>query len=164
MKEILYDRKTVYEYAKRWAYGRNPQYYNFDNVGGDCTSFVSQCIFSGAKVMNYSTNSGWYYINGNRKSPSWSGVEFLYKFLVNNKLTGPYGKETNNDNIEIGDIIQISFDGEKFEHSVIIVDIADKFDVNKIYIASHTYDSFYKSLSEYDYDKLRFIHIEGVRI
>lgn len=164
MKEILYDREKVYEYAKKWAYGRNPQYYNFDNVGGDCTSFVSQCIFSGAKVMNYSTNNGWYYINGNRKSPSWSGVEFLYNFLVKNKLTGPYGKETNNENIEIGDIVQISFDGEKFEHSVVIVDIEDKFDMNKIYIASHTYDSFYKALSEYDYDKLRFIHIDGVRI
>lgn len=24
--------------------------------------------------MNYSKNNGWYYINGNNKSPSWTGV------------------------------------------------------------------------------------------
>ena len=79
-----YNRKEAVEYAKIWAYKRNPKYYNFDTVGGDCTSFVSQCIYAGAKVMNYSTY-GWFYRNGYNKSASWSGVEYLYKFLVNNK-------------------------------------------------------------------------------
>ena len=87
-----YNRKEAVEYAKIWAYKRNPKYYNFDTVGGDCTSFVSQCIYAGAKVMNYSTY-GWFYKNGYNKSASWSGVEYLYKFLVNNKQTGPYGRE-----------------------------------------------------------------------
>ena len=53
MKNINYEREKVLKYAKRWAYDRNPQFYNFDNVGGDCTSFVSQCILAGSKVMNY---------------------------------------------------------------------------------------------------------------
>lgn len=44
MKNIKYEREKVLKYAKRWAYDRNPQFYNFDNVGGDCTSFVSQLI------------------------------------------------------------------------------------------------------------------------
>lgn len=51
---------------------------------------ASQCIFAGSNVMNYSKSNGWYYINGNNKSPSWSGVEFLHKFLITNKLAGPY--------------------------------------------------------------------------
>ena len=51
MKELPYNRKNVIEYAGKWAYGRNPQYYNFDNVGGDCTSFASQCIYAGSKIM-----------------------------------------------------------------------------------------------------------------
>ena len=84
MKEIIYNREKVIEYAKKWAYDRNPQYYDFDNVGGDCTSFASQCIYAGVKVMNYSKQNGWYYISGNNKSPSWSGVEFLYNFLTQN--------------------------------------------------------------------------------
>ena len=60
-----YDRNSATEYAKKWAYLRNPKYYNFDPVGGDCTSFTSQCIYEGSKVMNYDKKNGWYYINGN---------------------------------------------------------------------------------------------------
>ena len=116
MKELKYDRQKVIEYAKKWAFSRNPKYYNFDSVGGDCTSFASQCIFEGSNTMNYTKNIGWYYINGNSKSPSWSGVEFLYDFLINNKSIGPYGKEVSQNEIEIGDIAQLSFDGNKFEY------------------------------------------------
>lgn len=163
MKELIYDRNKVIEYAKKWALSRNPKYYNFDNVGEDCTSFVSQCIFAGAKVMNYTKDVGWYYINGNNKSPSWSGVDFLYKFLINNKSVGPYGKEAKINEIEIGDIAQLSFDGDKFEHTLMIVNIENKFTLSKIKIASHTFDSFNKAISEYLFQKIRFIHISGVR-
>lgn len=163
MKELIYDRNKVIEYAKKWALSRNPKYYNFDNVGGDCTSFVSQCIFAGANVMNYTKDVGWYYIDGNNKSPSWSGVDFLYKFLINNKSVGPYGKEVKINEIEIGDIAQLSFDGDKFEHTLVIVNIENKFTLSKIKIASHTFDSFNKAISEYLFQKIRFIHISGVR-
>ena len=163
MKELIYDRNKVIEYAKKWALSRNPKYYNFDNVGGDCTSFVSQCIFAGANVMNYTKDVGWYYIDGNNKSPSWSGVDFLYKFLINNKSVGPYGKEVKINEIEIGDIAQLSFDGDKFEHTLVIVNIDNKFTLSKIKIASHTFDSFNKAISEYLFQKIRFIHISGVR-
>lgn len=93
MKEKEYNREKAYEYAEKWAFKRNPQYYNFDSVGGDCTSFASQCIYAGSNVMNYTKEKGWYYINGNNKSASWSGVEFLHKFLTQNKFVGSYGKE-----------------------------------------------------------------------
>ena len=56
MKEIKYNREQACEYAKKWAYKRNPKYYNFDAVGGDCTSFVSQCIYAGIKEMNRQKN------------------------------------------------------------------------------------------------------------
>ena len=163
MKEIVYNREKVIEYAKKWAYDRNPQYYDFDNVGGDCTSFASQCIYAGAKIMNYSKQNGWYYISGNNKSPSWSGVEFLYNFLTQNKSVGPYGYEVEQDKIELGDIAQLSFDGNKFSHSLVIVKIQDKTDLNQIFISSHTFDSFNKRISEYNFKKIRFIHIDKVR-
>lgn len=163
MKEIVYNREKVIEYAKKWAYDRNPQYYDFDNVGGDCTSFASQCIYAGTKIMNYSKQNGWYYISGNNKSPSWSGVEFLYNFLTQNKSVGPYGYEVEQDKIELGDIAQLSFDGNKFSHSLVIVKIQDKTDLNQIFISSHTFDSFNKRISEYNFEKIRFIHIDKVR-
>lgn len=163
MKLIPYDRQSVIQYAKEWAYKRNPKYYNFDNVGGDCTSFVSQCIFAGSNVMNYSKQNGWYYINGNNKSPSWSGVEFLYNFLTTNKMIGPYGKEVNEKEIEIGDIAQLSFDGKSFGHTLLITNIESGLRLNKIFISSHTFDSFNKSITEYNFEKIRFVHIDKVR-
>lgn len=46
---MRYNREKAVEYARRWAYDRNPQYYNFDPIGGDCTNFVSQCLFAGSR-------------------------------------------------------------------------------------------------------------------
>lgn len=163
MKELYYNRQQVYEYAKKWAYSRNPKYYNFDAVGGDCTNFISQCIYAGSKVMNYQKEFGWYYINGNNKSPSWSGVEFLYKFLTQNKSIGPYGKDATVEETEIGDIAQLSFDGIKYSHSLVIVGKESSLDLNKIFISSHTEDNFYKSIGQYSFKKIRFIKIKGVR-
>ena len=158
---MLYDRRKAIDYAKKWAFLRNPAYYNFDFVGGDCTNFISQCIYAGCGVMNYTKDFGWYYINGNNKAASWSGVEFLYNFLVNNKGIGPYGKQVNEN--EIGDIIQLSFDGTNFTHSLIIVEIDKTIGLNGIKIATHTFDSYNKKVSEYIFQKIRFIHIEGYR-
>lgn len=163
MREIEYNREKAVAYAKKWAFARNPKYYNFDPVGGDCTNFISQCIYEGCRTMNYTKNTGWYYINGNNKSPSWSGVEFLYDFLTKNKSVGPYGKEEVIENLQIGDILQLSFDGKKFSHTLIVVTIDNKNNLSGIKIASHTFDSFDKAVTEYEFKKVRMIHIEGAR-
>lgn len=154
---MKYNREKVYEYAKKWAYGRNPKYYNYDPVGGDCTNFVSQCIYAGCNQMNYNKNNGWYYISGNNKSPSWTGVEFLYKFLITNKGAGPSGKETTINNLKLGDIIQLSFDGNNYSHSLIVVKNGNN--TYNTLIAAHTYDAFGKSVNEYGFTKYRCVHI-----
>lgn len=164
MNSKTYDRTSAVNYARKWALARNPKYYNFDPVGGDCTSFISQCLFAGSRKMNYSRENGWFYNNGYDKSPSWSGVEFLYKFLTSNKSYGPRGKEVSQNNIMIGDIAQLSFSGTKFEHSLFIIDIGNLNDLNKISIATHTYDALDKKIGEYNFSKIRFIHIEDVGI
>lgn len=159
-----YDRISAVAYAKKWAMLRNPRYYNFDPVGGDCTSFISQCLFAGSKVMNYTPIKGWYYRSGFDKSPSWSGVQFLYNFLVGNKGIGPRGSLVSQKELEIGDIAQLSFDGVTFKHSLFIIDIQDVSDLSKIYIATHTYDALNKKINEYFYSKIRFIHINNIGI
>lgn len=164
MKQKQYNRLQAIDYAKKWAMTRNPNYYNFDTVGGDCTSFVSQCIYAGSKVMNYQKDIGWYYINGNNKSPSWSGVEYLYQFLTKNQGVGPQAVEVSKNEIEVGDIAQLSFDGEHFGHTLIIVKIENKFTLQGIKIASHTFDSFNKPIAEYSFQKIRWIHIKKVGI
>ncbi len=162
MNTRTYDRNSAISYAKKWALSRNPRYYNFDAVGGDCTSFVSQCLFAGSKKMNYNNEHGWFYNNGYDKSPSWSGVEYLYKFLISNRSYGPRGIEVSPEKAEIGDIVQLSFDGNKFSHSLIILSTADDF--NSFSIAAHTYDVLGKKIGEYSFLKIRFIHINDVGI
>ena len=41
-----FSREKALAYAHRWAFGRNPEYLAFDRLGGDCTSFVSQCLLA----------------------------------------------------------------------------------------------------------------------
>lgn len=163
MKRYEFNKNYAVRYATKWALSRNPLYYNYDTVGGDCTSFISQCIYEGCKTMNYSNNFyGWYYINGNEKSPSWTGVEYLYNFLINNKGIGPYGKETSIEEIEVGDIIQLKTDKNVFSHSLIISKI-DYNNLDNIYVCSHTIDVLNKKLSNYIFKDIRFIHIKGFR-
>ena len=107
--------------------------------------------------MNYNKNNGWYYINANNKSPSWTGVEFLYNFLLSNKDNGPIGEKTTIDNVDIGDIIQLSFDGNKFAHSLIVIKKAN--DISNTLVAAHTFDTFGKRVSDYEYYSYRCIHI-----
>ena len=76
MLELPYDRSAAVRYAARWAYGRNPAYMNFTGIGGDCTNFVSQFIYAGAGVMNYTPDFGWYYISPDNRAAAWTGVTY----------------------------------------------------------------------------------------
>ncbi len=160
MKIIKYDRKAAHDYAKRWAFGRNPEFYDFGEIGGDCTNFASQCIYAGAGIMNYTPTFGWYYISANNRTPSWTGVEYLYNFLVGNEGVGPFAEETPLDKLEVGDIVQLGRATGDFYHSPVVVGISN----GKILVAAHSYDAFDRPLNTYDFDKARGIHILGVRI
>ncbi|SHI12268.1 Putative amidase domain-containing protein [Sporobacter termitidis DSM 10068] len=159
-----YDRASAVAYAHRWAYSRNPAYYNYDGIGGDCTNFISQCIYAGARVMNYDQTYGWYYISANHKAPSWSGVPFLRNFLVSNaEGPGPRAAEAAIGELLPGDVIQLSFEGKAFQHSLLVVSAGAVPDRDNILVATHTDDSDYRPLNSYDYQNIRFLHILHVR-
>ena len=158
MRELFYNRQWAVNYARVWAYSRNPRFYDFSDLGGDCTNFASQCIFAGAGVMNYTPEVGWFYIDANDRSPSWTGVEFLYDFLVNNLSVGPYGREASTDEVLPGDVVQLAdFEGD-FYHTLVIVAT-----MPQILVAAHSRNVLNKPLEDYNFDSARFIHIEGVR-
>ena len=79
---LTYNRMTAVSYAHFWAFRRNPAYYNFDSIGGDCTNFASQVLYAGSGVMDYRPVYGWFYRSTNDRTASWTGVEYLYNYLV----------------------------------------------------------------------------------
>ena len=159
MDILNYDRNAVFAYAKEWAFKRNPKYYDFSRLGGDCTNFASQCIYAGAGVMNYTPTFAWFYKSASDRTPSWTGVEYLYNFLVNNEGAGPFAEEAPLNKLEVGDIVQLGRATGDFYHSPVVVRIAN----GQIYVAAHSYDAFNKPLSSYRFEKVRGIHILGVR-
>ena len=158
MREIPYNRGAAVAYARRWALDRNPAYYDFSLVGGDCTNFASQCIHAGAKIMNFTPIMGWYYKTSKDRTAAWSGVEFLYQFLVNNRSLGPYGHLVSQSEAKPGDIVQLGTSSGDFYHSPVVTSVEPV-----ILVAAHSFDVLDKPLTTYSYDVARFIHIDGVR-
>ena len=62
LKLYPYNRKAAVAYAHHWACSRNPRFYDYENIGGDCTNFASQCLYAGTDIMNFTPVFGWYYI------------------------------------------------------------------------------------------------------
>lgn len=159
-----YDREAAVQYAHRWAYGRNPRFYDYEDIGGDCTNFASQCVYAGSGIMNFTPEFGWYYIDSNRKAPAWTGVEFFYNFLVREKESvGPAAQEVSMEEILPGDVVQLSFNGREFAHTPVVVSVGQPRRLSNILIAAHSYDSDNRPLSTYSFQKIRFLHIIGVR-
>ena len=164
MEIIGYNRRKAVSYAMQWALSKNPKYYYFDEIGGDCTNFVSQCLYAGSGIMNYTPTYGWYYVNINDRSPSWTGTKYLHQFLVSNKGLSVFGQETSADEMMPGDVIQLGDENMNFYHSVIVVRTEGFPTENTIFVASHSFAAYMKRLSDYEYKNVRFIHIKGVRI
>ncbi|MBQ7980096.1 MAG: amidase domain-containing protein [Oscillospiraceae bacterium] len=156
-KEYLRDRAVLY--ARKFALERNPLYYRFEGIGGNCTNFASQCVLAGSCVMNFAAIYGWYYLSLNRRSASWTGVEFFYDFFTNNTGLGPFAREENLENAQVGDLIQLQNDAGDFYHTLVITEITEE----EIYICANSNDALDRPLSSYTYAGLRVIHILGVR-
>ena len=161
---VDYDREKAVEYAKNWAYKRNPEFYDYSSLGGDCTNFASQCLFAGANQMNFTSVLGWYYKSANFRTASWTGVEYFYNFLtankngVGNKL-GPFAEEVAIKDIKIGDFVQLGRENGDFYHTPIIVGFIGDMPL----VAAHSTDTYNRPLSTYIYERIRCIHILGVR-
>ena len=159
---MQYNRAAAKEYADEWAYRRNPRFFDFSEIGGDCTNFASQVLYAGSGVMNYTPIYGWFYISTNDRTASWTGVNELYNFLVNNRGPGPQARVVGLDEIDIGDIIQLRFKGEgRFDHSPVVTDVGMR-TPDTILLAAHSNDANCRPLSTYPYNALRPLHIFNV--
>jgi len=159
-----YDRAAAVAYAREWAMGRNPAYADFEEMGGDCSNFISQVLLAGGAVMNYTPHTGWYFKSLGDRAAAWTGVPYLYNFLTTNQGRGPFGHVVPIEEVQPGDIIQLKFAGkEDFSHSLMVLETGEPPAPDNIMIAAHTYDSVDRPLDSYSYVEARGIHIDGVR-
>ena len=161
---LPYDRRAAVEYAHRWAYGRNPEFYDYEEIGGDCTNFASQCLYAGSRIMNFTPTYGWYYIDANHKSPSWTGVPYFYNFITRAELNlGPFGVDTELVYLLPGDFVQLRFaDHEIFSHTPIVVETGQPPTLQNTLVAAHSINADWRPLDSYVFEESRFLHILGV--
>ena len=160
---VPYDRAAAIAYAHKWAYGRNPAYFDYQGIGGDCTNFASQCLYEGVGIMNYTPTFGWYYIYPNNKAPAWTGVPFFYNFMTRSEISpGPFAVDSNLNGLQPGDFVQLRFqNAEEFGHTPIIVSMGFPPTLENTLVAAHSYDADWRPLSSYDFQDIRFLHILG---
>ena len=167
MKEYVhrpYNRELAVQYAHKWAFGRNPAFTDFEELGGDCTNFASQCIYAGAGVMNPTPTYGWYYSDLHHRAPAWTGVIYLYQVLTENRGIGPYADEVPLEQVEPGDVIQLRLTGRRvFHHSPVVVSRGNPATLRNTLVAAHSIDSDNRPLSTYASVEMRCLHILGVR-
>ena len=155
---MRYDRFLAGQYAQKFALGRNDKFYDFSSLGGDCTNFVSQCLYAGVGKMDY-TQNGWFYKNLNNRSPSWTGVEELSEYLINNTHNIIKGVLVNFDDVEIGDVIQLK-QGQRFNHSLIVTKIDYPIlSLNDIFISCHSSDRLNARLSSFVFKEVKFLKV-----
>ena len=160
-----YKRENAAEYARKFAFSQNVYFGNFAEIGGNCTNFVSQAIFAGACQMNYTPTFGWYYIALNERSPSWTSVEYFYNFLIGNRFSpvgngdGPFAEETELAALKQGDFVQLGNE-RSFYHTLVCVGFWEN---GVPLMAAHSNDAYAKPLTAWVFQRLRCIHLLGVR-
>lgn len=155
--EYTLDTAAQIAYARRWALGRNPAFYDFDSTGGDCTNFVSQCVYAGGAVMNYTRDYGWYYISPRDRAAAWSGVDYFYRFVTQNTGVGPFGEQVSISQAQPCDVVQLG-SAQGYYHSLFVINTQ-----NGVRVAAHSNDVYGKPLYDYDFDRARCIRILGAR-
>lgn len=159
---LPYNRQRAIDYARQWAYRRNPDYFDFETLGGDCTNFASQCLYAGVGVMDFTPTFGWYYLNANNKAPAWTGVRYFYNYITRTETRpGPFGFDAKLEQLEPGDFVQLGFQPNVYSHTPIIVEMGSPPTLANTLVAAHSYDVDCRPLDTYNFQQLRFLHILG---
>lgn len=155
-----YERERARAYAERWAFDRNPLFTDFTGIGGNCTNFVSQCVYAGSCQMNFTPVFGWYYISADDRAPAFTGVEYFYNFITGNEGVGPFGSEVEEADLTVGDVVQLGREEGPFYHTLLVVGRSEE---GELLVAAQSDDAYGRLLSTYTYARVRYLRIDGVR-
>ncbi len=93
-----YDTDAAVAYSEKWVYHSptsgnyesyyNPEWPNYNSVGGDCANYTSQSIYAGGMPMAagavYGTD-GWFHYSSTNRSASWTGAKQLRTYMSNSR-------------------------------------------------------------------------------
>lgn len=173
-----YQPDAAVNYAKAWVdpektLRNTAQFGIYDDVGGNCNNYISQCLNAGGIPMDIFgdefTQWKWYSDELNLdetetgRSPAWAGVNEFYLYARENSGYGL--SAVVDDNVysgAVGDILQFGYDNQ-WLHSVIITQVVKDKDGNIIdyLINSNTTDRISYPASAYGYPQQRLIKILG---
>lgn len=130
---VQYNRDMAVKYAITYGLKPNPAYRYFpiiNNNSGNCSNFISQCLFAGGIPMIFSGENSWWYDNSStdRKKDTWSVTwtvaHALYWMLKINRERDRFGaKGTETKKIyelQLGDLIFFEDNTGLIFHSAII--------------------------------------------
>lgn len=139
-RSIKYSGEEAANYAIKYALNYNMEYTNWNDNGGDCTNFVSQCVMAGGAPSSHVWS---------KDSNAWVRVKEFRNYFVSNKLAKEILNINNMkfNNINIGDVIQLKrWDNNIWSHSVIISHINEE---GQIFVTAHSIDRLNYGLYNY---------------
>ncbi len=144
-------------YANNYKDKSNPFYKVFDKKEEGC-NFVSQCVFAGCESLSRQGCPNWFYESELSYSEAWVNNEAFIRYLLSHGECGPIGRIVKKALANVGDIV---FSSEKSEKNIvgIITRLAEE---EKIFVCKGELCGEFL-LSEIDDEKLKFIHIIGVK-
>lgn len=146
-----YSTSSATAYAITYALKPNSNYADFTNYGGDCTNFISQCLYAGGKSMHYGSaysSNCWYYNTSTDRSATWTGASQFRNYVI-----GSYSQlnmsASSWENVVNGDIIQLLSSGAAY-HSLIITGVAySSYGRSDLLVCAHTTNRRHVSLQSY---------------
>lgn len=140
---FAWNKSSAVSYADTYALNPNTSWPNFENQGGDCTNFVSQCLNYGGIRMdtNYTDRNNWYMAKNIYNAwiwgYPWTVAHDFYEYFRTSSRTSSYRYFINsydwqsatsrpvppNDNTSLnnGDIVSLDFTGDgRRDHNMIV--------------------------------------------
>ena len=140
-----YNKTAAVNYALKYALNPNGNFpfFPLEVSGGDCTNFLSQCLYVGNCPMTHDAPCTWWINSKNNTwSYSWTIAGSLLNCLKsrgNSKSSGFFGIEVENyTSLDLGDTIFYEDSKGKIYHSALVTSFEDVGFTNLPLISQHT--------------------------
>lgn len=172
----VYNRNDAVSYSDQWVGEteviRNDSVWEtYDYAGGNCSNYVSQCVYAGGIPMDAKGNQIWKWYSDTPdstsaktgRSPSWTQVDYFYDYCSDNTGYGIAAEIANNlYSADLGDVVIMDW-GDGWSHVVMITQVVKDANgnVTDYLINSNTSDRKNYPLSAYGCVKMSVIRIAG---